>query len=121
RRQPPARQPWLGAPRRIDVRTGAVRDRLRALFGGVVELVVPRLAREIDQGRASGRALRLKRAIVHARLRRAERRNDAAALERALQARWHSDVSDDFYTAHVARFDAWFHGPHYRVIDALAD
>ena len=101
--------------------SGAVRDRLRALFGGVVELAVPSLAREIDEGRSSGRALRLKRAIVHARLRRAEWRNDAAALERALQARWRSDVNDDFYTAYVARFDAWFHGPHYRVIDALAD
>jgi trans-aconitate methyltransferase len=101
--------------------TGAVRDRLRALFGDVVELVVPSLAREIDEGRSSGRALRLKRAIVHARLRRAESRNDAAALERALQARWRSDVNDDFYAAYVTRFDAWFHGPHYRVIDALAD
>jgi SAM-dependent methyltransferase len=109
------------APRRIEVITGAVRDRLRALFGDVVELVVPSLAREIDEGRSSGRALRLKRAIVHARLRRAESRNDAAALERALQARWRSDVNDDFYAAYVTRFVAWFHGPHYRVIDALAD
>jgi trans-aconitate methyltransferase len=98
-----------------------IRERLRVLVGGVAELALPALAREIDEGRSSGRSLKLKRAIVHARLRRAERRNDAAALEHALQARWRSDVSEDFYTAYVTRFDGWFHGPHYRLIDALVD
>lgn len=99
---------------------GAVRDRLRVLVGGVAELVLPALAREIDEGRSSGRALRLKRAIVHSRLRRGEWRNDPAAMEQALQAYWRSDERAGFYTAFVARFDDWFRGPHYRLVDALA-
>jgi SAM-dependent methyltransferase len=99
----------------------AVRDRLQVLVGAVAELILPALAREIDAGRSSGRALKLKRAIVRSRLRRAEWRNDPAAIEQALQAYWRSDVNEGFYAAFVARFDGWFHGPHYRLVDALAE
>jgi SAM-dependent methyltransferase len=101
--------------------TQSVRSRVRVLAGSIVEVVRPGLAREIDRGQSSGRALDLKRAIVHSRLWRAERRNDPAAIERALQDRWRSDVGEEFYSAYVARFDRWFHGPHYRLVDALSD
>lgn len=91
------------------------------LVGSIAEVVLPGLGREIDEGRSSGRALKLKSAILHSRLRRAERRNDPAAIEQAQLAYWRSDVREGFYTAYLARFDRWFHGPHYRLVNALAD
>lgn len=97
-----------------------VRERLVVLVGAVAELILPGLAREIDEGRNGGQALKLKRAIVKTRLRRAERRNDTAAMEQALQSYWRSGANESFYTAFVARFDSWFLGPHYPLVEALA-
>jgi SAM-dependent methyltransferase len=97
-----------------------IRVRLGVLVGSIAEVVLPGLAREIDEGQSSGRALGLKRAIVHSRLWHAERKKDQAAIERALLSRWRSDIDDEFHVRYVARFDRWFRGPHYRVVEALA-
>ena len=100
-----------------------VRARLGVLVGSIAEVVLPGLAREIDEGRGQShsQARRLKRAILHARLWRAERRNDPSAIEGALLGYWRSDVREGFYKAFVARFDRWFHGPHSRLVEALVE
>lgn len=98
-----------------------IREHLLVLVGAAAERLWPALAREIDENRGTGRALKLKRAIVKSRLRRAAGRSDAAAMEQALQSYWRSGANESFYTAFVARFDGWFLGPHYPLIDALAE
>ena len=91
------------------------------IVGCIAEVVLPGLASEIDEGSGSGRALWVKRAIIHSRLWCAEWRNDPAAIEGALLDRWRSDVGEAFYTVYTGRFDRWFCGPHYRLVNALAD
>ncbi len=110
------------AVRRASVRAmQRLQERMWVLVGSSAEMLLPDLAREIDEGRGSGRALKLKRVIVRSRLWRAERSGDPAAIEQALLDRWRSDVDDGFYATFIKRFDRWFYGPHYCLINALAD
>jgi len=92
----------------------------KALAGTAVELVRRDLVREIEAGDHSGRGLRLKQWILHARLERARLRGDSAAVGRALAAYWQGDTGDFFYDRYRERFQTWFLGPHQVIVDQLA-
>ena len=73
------------------------KDALKRVIGRVAELARPDLGREIDEARNPTRAPRLKRAILSARLARAQARGDTAAIENALAAFWKGGAGDRFH------------------------
>lgn len=98
---------------------GKTKSALRVLVGTVAELTMPHLGRELDDARNPERAPKLKRAILLARLQRAERLGDAAAVERALAAFWRGEAGDRFHGEYAQERFALFRTHHAGVIDAL--
>lgn len=99
---------------------GKAKNALKLIVGRVAELACPELGREIDDARNTSHAAALKRAILYARLRRAQSRGDAAAIEDALAAFWIGDSGDRFHDRFAKeRFDL-FREHHAVVIDELA-
>lgn len=76
------------------------RDAIKYAVGRVAELCLPSLVDEINENRAPQRARRLKRAIIHARTRRASRRGDVPMLERELSNFWAGSAGDRFHATH---------------------
>lgn len=99
---------------------GKAKDALKLMVGRVAELARPDLGREIDDARNSWRAPALKRAILYARLRRAQSRGDAAAIETALAAFWLGDSGDKFHDRYAEERLNLFREHHAVVVDALA-
>lgn len=97
---------------------GQARDALKLLIGQVAERALPGLGREIDEGRNSAWAPRLKRAILYARLRRAQSRGDSVAVENALAAAWKAGSQDRYYDRYAEQSFTLFQEV---MIDALAD
>lgn len=97
----------------------AVRDTFKRMIGTAAEFACPELGREIDEARNIGRAVRLKRAIHHARLCRAQAAGDAAAVERSLGDFWRGEQGATFHN----RFIEWrlkhFIQHHSAIVDAL--
>jgi SAM-dependent methyltransferase len=100
---------------------GKARDALKLMVGRVAELARPDLGREIDDARNTARAPALKRAILYARLRRAQSQGDAAAIENALAAFWIGNSGDRFHDRFAAERFNLFRERHAVVIDALAE
>ncbi len=100
---------------------GRARDALMLVVGRTAELALPGLGREIDEGRSPGRSARLKRAILYARLRRAEARGDAAAIEHALADFWRGGPGDKFHGHYAEDRFRVFREQHAKVIDALSE
>lgn len=98
---------------------GLTKDALRAAVGAVADLALPHLGREIDEARNTGRAPRLKRAILLARLRRAKAQGDAAAVERALSAFWRGAAGDAFHGEYAGERYQVFREQHSEVVEAL--
>jgi SAM-dependent methyltransferase len=90
------------------------------LIGQMAELTRPDLSREIDENRNTGRAARLKRAILHARLERARTRGDIEAIENNLTAFWKGDGGDKFHDVYAAERFGLFRKQHSVAIDTLA-
>lgn len=103
----------------------SVLNRVRRLgktaVGTGLDLLHPRLGREIDAGLSTGRNAKLKQWVIHARLERARARGDARAVETELHRYWQGDAAADFYDRYTDRFRDWFLGPHQAVFDALAE
>jgi len=99
---------------------GRASDALKLIVGRAAEAAFPRLGREIDEGRNNARAARLKRAIVYARLRRAQALGDAAAVEAALSAFWKGAAGDRFFSRHAEDRFNMFRDHHADVVEALA-
>ena len=99
----------------------AFRQFAKTVIGSVAEVAVPHLARDIDEGRSTGRARKLKRAMIHARIQRAKWRGDEDAAKKAINDWWSSDVGDHFYgeMAGQARFEQMFMGPHFEIVHKL--
>lgn len=98
---------------------GKAKDTLKLTLGHAAAFALPGLGREIDEGRNPARAPKLKRAILYARLRRAQSLGDAAAIEHALAAFWKGGPGDKFHGNFAEeRFDV-FREQHAPVIDAL--
>jgi SAM-dependent methyltransferase len=96
------------------------KDTLKLMVGRMAELARPDLGREIDDARNTARAPGLKRAILYARLRRAQARGDVAAIETALAAFWIGDSGDRFHDRFAEERFNLFREHHAVVIDALA-
>jgi len=99
---------------------GKAKDALKLMVGRVAELARPDLGREIDDARNTSHAPTLKRAILYARLRRAQSRGDAAAIEDALAAFWIGESGDRFHDHYAEERLNLFREHHAVVIDALA-
>jgi SAM-dependent methyltransferase len=99
---------------------GKAKDTLKLMVGRVAELALPELGREIDEVRNAGRAPRLKRAILYARLRRAHALGDVAAMEHALSAFWKGGPGDKFHDNFADERFRVFREQHAVVIEALA-
>jgi SAM-dependent methyltransferase len=84
-----------------------------------LEVLRPDLAREIDEGRGTGRYLRQKGWILQSRIARARLRGDTAAVEKALSSFWKGDTADFFYSLYRDRFEQWFLTIHQPLIGAL--
>ncbi|HEV7386893.1 MAG TPA: class I SAM-dependent methyltransferase [Phenylobacterium sp.] len=99
---------------------GKARDTLKLMVGRVAELAFPELGREIDEVRNAGRAPKLKRAILYARLRRAHALGDVAAMDDALSAFWKGGPGDKFHDNFAEERFRVFREQHAVVIEALA-
>jgi SAM-dependent methyltransferase len=97
-----------------------VRRMGKTAVGTGLDLLHPRLGREIDAGVRTGRNARLKQWVIHARLERARARGDTRAVETELHRYWQGDAAADFYDRYTDRFRDWFLGPHQVVFDALS-
>jgi SAM-dependent methyltransferase len=92
---------------------------IKVVGGSLLELFVPRAAREIDSGAPSGKYLRAKRWILYARTARAKSRSDTASLQDNLFKSWRTDAADDYFNRYLDRFEKWFLGPHHEIVDQL--
>lgn len=99
---------------------GKAKDALKLIIGRTAEWTLPNLGREIDEDRNTGRAAKLKRAILYSRLRRAQSRGDIAAIENALAAFWKGDSGNRFHDHYAeARFNLFLER-HAKLIDEFA-
>ena len=100
-----------------------IKEFAKVVIGFAAEKMMPGLARDIDEGRPTGKSLKLKRAIVHSRVQRAKWRGDEAAAKKAVDDWWKSDVGDHFYDqmAGQQRFEDMFLGPHYPLVERLKE
>lgn len=98
---------------------GKAKEQLKLLVGRAAEIALPGLVREIDEARKTQRAPRLKRAILYARIRRAQARGDIAEVERTLNTYWRGDESW-YYESYVEERFSFFREHHALVLDALS-
>ena len=96
-----------------------LKDALKRRVGGLLEVLAPWAARDIDQNQHTGRFLKAKRWILYARGARARQRGDADALQKTLFDFWHTDAADDYFDQYGDRFAKWFLGPHHEIVDQL--
>lgn len=97
------------------------RDALKRIIGSVAEFTHPELGREIDEARNTTRAVKVKRAIHYARLRRAQAAGDIDALEGVLSAFWKGEPGNAFHDRFIeARVD-YFLKYHTAIVEALRD
>lgn len=78
--------------------------------GVMLEFSLPQLGRELDSGFNGERSIKLKRAILQARMWRAKKTRDVDALQRTLNSYWRSASGDKF---HIEQGQASFE--HFRV------
>jgi SAM-dependent methyltransferase len=93
----------------------------KTVLGSLIALVRPDLARSLGTGQsvATGKHLRAKRLILHARLERARWRGDHAAVRQSLAGFWQNETADFFYSGFRHRFEQSFLGPHQVIVDQL--
>ncbi|MEM7600655.1 MAG: methyltransferase domain-containing protein [Verrucomicrobiota bacterium] len=97
-----------------------MRQKLKCLAGSVLHHLIPPLAREVDQGNTNDPHGRLKQLIADYQISRAAASGNASSLRRNLTHYWKSARGDGFYDAYPERFEEWFLGHHYSVVEALA-
>lgn len=101
-----------------------VKEFAKVVIGAGAEIVMPGLGRDLDEGRKTGKNLKLKRAILHSRIQRAKWRGDEAAAKKAVDDWWKSDVGDHYYevmAVRMDRFEKMFKGDHYVMVNWLKD
>ncbi len=99
--------------------SGGLREAVKLAVGQLAEAVLPSLAREIDDLRNPDRAPRLKRAILYARLRRAHRSGDPAAVEAALRAFWRYSPGNEFHSRFAEDRFQVFRQQHAAAVDQI--
>jgi len=100
-----------------------IKDLAKTAIGFAAEIAIPSLAREVDAGEKTGRMLRIKKAIVHSRIRRASWSGDETAAKKAIDDWWKSEVGDDYYDSMAGqkRLDGMFLGDHYPLVERLKE
>lgn len=98
-----------------------MKQQLKHLAGSVLHHLAPPLSRAVDRGKIDGRHARLKRWIADYRIASAAESGDLKSLRDRLAQYWQSERGDEFYDAYPTRFQDWFLGPHYTVVEALAE
>ncbi|MEM1440746.1 MAG: class I SAM-dependent methyltransferase [Verrucomicrobiota bacterium] len=97
-----------------------MKKQLKKLAGSVLHHFAPFLSKAVDEGKFDGPHARLKRLIADYRASLAAENGDAKTLRNHLAQYWKSERGDEFYDAYPERFDEWFRGPHYEIVEALA-
>ncbi|NJM84102.1 MAG: class I SAM-dependent methyltransferase [Tabrizicola sp.] len=97
-----------------------IKHAIKTVGGSFLEFACPAAVRELDSNIRSGRYLKAKRWILHARTERAKRRGTAEDLQKSLFQTWQTDVSDGYFEQYLDRFQKWFLGPHHEIVDELA-
>jgi SAM-dependent methyltransferase len=103
------------------MKKSGIRDAVRTVAGTALDVVFPSLGHEIGESNADGANPKLKRLVLQARLYRARRRGDEAAIQSALHAYWQGNASGNYYDRYANRFQLWFLGPHQVIVEALAE
>ncbi len=96
-----------------------MKQQLKRLAGSVLHHLAPSLSREVEQGKIDGRHGKLKRLIADYLTAQAAAEGDETSLRSQLASYWQSARGDEFYDAYPERFEEWFLGPHYAVVEAL--
>lgn len=97
-----------------------MKQQIKHLAGSVLHHFVPGLGREVDAGRLDGPNGKLKQLIADYRTARAAASGDVGTLRDQLARYWQGPRGDEFYDAYPERFEEWFLGHHYPVVEALA-
>lgn len=92
---------------------------LKRMAGCAAHTLLPDLAREVREGRLDGPHLRMRQWIADHQTRRAATRGDEARLRRNLTHYWTSHRGDAFYDAYPDRFERWFLGEHFAIVEEL--
>lgn len=98
---------------------GQVKQALSLIVGAVADAAMPSLGRDMEAGRNNTQAVRLKRAILKARLRRAEASKDTANIQDALAAFWLGASGDEFHTEWGRASFEHFRDNHSALIDVF--
>jgi len=92
---------------------------LKIRLGRTAELFRPDLARAVAAAEPQAMASRLGQCVSAAQMHRAASTGDWGGLRSKLAGYWRGAEGDQFYSAYPERYDAWFLGPHYPVVDAM--
>lgn len=96
-----------------------MKQRLKLLAGSVLHHLAPPLSRGVASGDLDGKNARLKRIVSDYQTHRDAQKGDVESLRGRLADYWQSGRGDDFYDAYPERFENWFLGEHYPVVEAL--
>lgn len=97
----------------------SIRDRFKTGLGHLAEVLFPQVVRELESGSNTARFSKVKKLILHARIQSAKHAGDVGQGEDALHQYWQTDFAHDFYDRYQHRFEKWFLGTHYPLIEAL--
>lgn len=97
-----------------------LKETIKVWAGTVLEVLAPWAMQGLDTNQRSGRFLKLKRWILHARTARAKARGDAEALQKGLFQFWHTDTADSYFDKYLDRHEKWFLGPHHEIVGQLS-
>jgi len=89
-------------------------------MGNLLGVLAPWMWPDTDEGRHSGRFVRLKRWMLYANISRARARGDARALQKSLFQFWRADTADAYFDRYLDRHQKWFLGPHHEIVDQMA-
>lgn len=92
---------------------------LKHCAGSLLDRIAPALGEEVEMGDLSGKNAKLKELIADSRTRQAAQAGNHHHLRRHLSNYWRSDRGDQFYDAYPERFENWFLGEHYALVEAL--
>lgn len=97
-----------------------MKTQLKRLVGSVLHHLAPGLTSEVQEGKIDGKHGKLKRLISDYLTSQAAASGDLPSLRNQLANYWQSSRGDAFYDAYPERFEKWFLGEHYSVVEALA-
>lgn len=96
-----------------------IKRALSVVVGTIADFAMPHLGSDMEAGRNTTQAVKLKRAIFQARMRRAHRSKDGDGLEDVLTSFWRSASGDKFHVDHGKESFERFLRDHAQVVDVL--